>query len=121
MDVITRMLSVSFSLRGRTNRYDFWYFFAFLTLFGLVIAMLIALIDINSTGLGESSASLVFAAYGIVSFVLLFFAGARRLEDARYSSVWIALMFLGPLGWLILMRLWILPTARRKPIAKSGV
>ncbi|WP_394694543.1 DUF805 domain-containing protein [Hyphobacterium sp.] len=121
MDVISRMLSVAFSLRGRTKRYDFWYFFAFLALLGLLITMLIALIDINSTRLGGSSAPLVFSAYGIVSLVLLFFAGARRLEDARYSSAWIALMFLGPLGWLILMRLWILPTARRKPNAKSGV
>lgn len=120
MDALANMFKAAFALKGRTTRYDFWYFFAFLMLLGLVTVMLSALVGINFRSMGLSIPQFVIAIYSLIVFVGLLFAGTRRLRDAHIPTVWIALMFLGPIGWLILIRLWILPTSRRKPAAIMG-
>ena len=93
-DAIRVCFSKYAEFNGRASRPEFWWFFLFLLIGGLVCTVI---------------SSLLSTLFSLATLVPSLAAGARRLQDAGLSP-WLLLLLLVPaLGFLVLLVMWALP------------
>lgn len=123
MNFFTKQLKRAFDFKGRASRQEFWLYFL-----GLLVAFWAACFAIMA--LTISSCSVVFNDMGaqqgcgwigvficmILGWIglplLLISAGARRLHDNNKSGWWQLLLFIPPIGVLVLAVLMALPSTQ---------
>ena len=94
--------------RGRAARNEFWWFFLFVTLFGLLVALF-------------SSSGVPYVIWKLLTLCPLLAVGARRLHDLGRSGWW-QLLCLTIFGALFLLALFCLRSKTDEEIAaKQGV
>ena len=88
---------------GRASRSEFWYFYLFLFLIGIVINIIAGLLNIN----GSNIVSFII---GIIFLLVELSVGSRRLHDTGRSG-WLQLLLLIPcVGIIILIIFWAQPS-----------
>jgi len=93
-DAIRVCFSKYAEFSGRASRPEFWWFFLFLLVAGLVCVVI---------------SSLLSTLFSLATLVPSLAVGARRLQDAGLSP-WLLLLLLVPgLGFLVLLVMWALP------------
>lgn len=89
--------------KGRARRKEYWMFFLFHVIFGIVLMTLDQVIGIN---FGESSYGPLYLIYTLAVFIPTIAAMVRRLHDTGKTG-WMGLVILIPLigiiWWIILM------------------
>ena len=80
---------------GRAARSEFWYWQLFLTVAGLAVAIVDAVIGLHSKPLG-----LIFY---LVTLAPTLAVGARRLHDTGRSAWWLLLWLVPLIGWIVLL------------------
>lgn len=106
------------SFDGRATRSEFWWFYLFYALVGIVLVIPGALImatgaptdGSDSVGLGFFIGLLLIIAASVVQLAFLIpllAVGSRRLHD-RGQSGWMQLLLLVPCGNIVLIIFWIL-------------
>ena len=84
---------VTFS--SRAARSEFWYWQLFLTLAGLIVAILDTSFGLHSKPLG--------LIYYLVTLLPTLAVGARRLHDTGRSGWWLLLGLVPLIGWIVLL------------------
>lgn len=91
------------NFKGRARRKEYWMFFLFHVIFGIVLMTLDQVIGIN---FGESSYGPLYLIYTLAVFIPTIAAMVRRLHDTGKTG-WMGLVILIPLigiiWWIILM------------------
>lgn len=89
--------------KGRARRKEYWMFFLFHVIFGIVLMTLDQVIGIN---FGESSYGPLYLIYTLAVFIPTIAAMVRRVHDTGKTG-WMVLVILIPLigiiWWIILM------------------
>jgi uncharacterized membrane protein YhaH (DUF805 family) len=94
---------------GRARRTEFWMF----TLFNVVVAVVLALIDTYLIGPelagGYGLAGIIYA---VITLVPSLAVGARRLHDTNRSGWWQLIAIVPIIGWIVLIVFWALDGVR---------
>ncbi|GGO93091.1 DUF805 domain-containing protein [Stakelama pacifica] len=96
-----------FQMSGRSRRKEYWMFWLFTILVGIVAGILDTLLGFGSLDSTSSSASWTYSG-PISSLCSLFFlipsvtVAARRLHDSDRSAWWLLLLLIPLLGWFVL-------------------
>ena len=91
---------------GRASRSEFWYFYLFMFLLGIVINIIATLLNLNGDGLYGVFSVII----GIIFLVVELSVGSRRLHDTGRSG-WLQLLLLIPcVGIIILIIFWAQPS-----------
>jgi uncharacterized membrane protein YhaH (DUF805 family) len=80
---------------GRAARSEFWYWQLFLTVAGVAVAIVDAVLGLHSKPLG-----LIFY---LVTLAPTLAVGARRLHDTGRSAWWLLLWLVPLIGWIVLL------------------
>ena len=95
---------------GRATRSEFWYF----TLFYIVVAFVLAMIDqfvinpmIGMTVLEAAQGGVLQFVFALAMLIPSFSVGIRRLHDSGKSGWWMLVAFVPFLGIFILIYLWV--------------
>ncbi len=91
------------SFSGRSQRREYWWFFAMVLLISLIVGAVFGIA-------GRHSADLAGAVMTLVHLVPSLAAAARRLHDAGFSGWWQLLMLIPVVGFVALMVLLALPS-----------
>lgn len=83
---------------GRARRKEYWMFFLFNIIFGLIALML----DM-ALGLGNESGGMLYALYLIFMFIPSLSAGVRRLHDTGKSGWYMLIGLIPAVGPLVLL------------------
>ena len=83
------------AFNGRAARSEFWYWQLFLTLAGLIVAILDTSLGLHSKPLG--------LIYYLVTLLPTLAVGARRLHDTGRSGWWLLLWLVPLIGWIVLL------------------
>jgi len=86
--------------RGRASRSEFWWFFLFNAIVGIVLNVLEAV---------SNGFAILSALYGLAIIVPELALNARRLHDTNRSGWWQLLVLIPIVGWIILLVWYILP------------
>ena len=98
-DAVKVCLSKYADFSGRARRSEFWFFFLFTVLVGIVASIIDAILGTKNgsgTGLVESIANLALILPGLA-------VGARRLHDTGRSAWWLLLWLAICVGWIVLI------------------
>lgn len=87
---------------GRSHRREYWWYFAMVLLFSLVVGAVAGIA-------GARSADLAGAAFTLVHLIPSLSAATRRLHDTGRSGWWQLLMLVPVVGFLALLVLLALP------------
>ena len=80
---------------GRAARSEFWYWQLFLTVAGIAVAIVDAVLGLHSKPLG-----LIFY---LVTLAPTLAVGARRLHDTGRSAWWLLLWLVPLIGWIVFL------------------
>ena len=83
------------AFKGRAARSEFWYWQLFLTLAGLIVAILDTSLGLHSKPFG--------LIYYLVTLLPTLAVGARRLHDTGRSAWWLLLWLVPLIGWIVLL------------------
>ncbi|MEP3227177.1 MAG: DUF805 domain-containing protein [Parasphingorhabdus sp.] len=84
---------------GRSRRKEYWMFFLFSFLVGLVATLL----DVVVLGFSVEDNGPVNAVMSLALLVPSLAVGVRRLHDTDRSAWWLLLIFVPILGWIMLL------------------
>jgi uncharacterized membrane protein YhaH (DUF805 family) len=98
---------------GRATRSEFWWFYLFTALVGLVGALPIVILSLIGASSNDGAVSAVFALLSVIFWIILAIVGvalyipllavgSRRLHD-RGQSGWLQLLYLVPCGNIVLL------------------
>lgn len=93
-------LSKYVDFKGRARRSEFWWFFLFVFLAGVVARTLDAVLG---TGYDQSTGGLIDTVVSLALFLPSLAVGARRLHDTGRSGWWQLLWIVLIIGWIILI------------------
>jgi len=113
---ISTAIARTFTFSGRASRAEYWWFFALYTAVCMVCVLLdgMMVVDLVEQGGEAALATLgVFAFKSTIAWLVMMPTLAcvtvRRLHDAGFSGFWL-LLYLVPLGGLVLLILHMLPS-----------
>ncbi len=87
-----------FNFDGRTARPEYWWFVLFLVTVGLMTAV----IDLKLLRVDPDIIGPFYAIFTLTTFIPALAASARRFHDMDRTAWWLLLIFLPPLGFVIL-------------------
>ena len=91
---------------GRASRSEFWYFYLFMLILGIVINFLATALNLN----GDAGYGVFSVIIGIIFLVVQLSVGSRRLHDTGRSG-WLQLLLIIPcVGFIILIIFWAQPS-----------
>ena len=117
MNYISRCYKNYANFNGRATRAEFWLFYLFVNVFGLLLGLLgfAAALSFGYVGVHDNNPGaflLIFVCgipwliFTIVNIIPLFAVGSRRLHDAGFSG-WLLLLLFIPLVNFIILIMWI--------------
>ena len=106
------------TFNGRASRAEFWWFYLFIALVGLVAYVIPLAFVMLAAAVGDNAAGAALGIMSAIGFLLVFVVvvglyvpflavGSRRLHD-RGQSAWLLLLLLVPCGSIALIVLWVL-------------
>lgn len=100
LEVISSIPKNYFNFEGRASRSEYWYFFLFCFLIGIVVNLLVATIpDLN----------LLPIIIGLILLIPGISFGVRRLHDTNRSGWWILIALIPIIGVIILIIFFLIP------------
>ena len=84
---------------GRARRTEFWFFFLFNCIIGLVLSSIEAIVGITSI----AGASIFGSLYMLAVFIPYLAVGVRRLHDTGRSGWWMLISFVPIIGSIVLL------------------
>ncbi len=102
MNVITKNY---INFEGRADRKEFWMFFLFNFVIGIVLSFLGGMDNILGTLF-----TIIYVLYYLGILLPMLSIGARRLHDTDRSGWWWLINFLPIIGWIVLLVFWVLPS-----------
>lgn len=94
MDWYVTVLKKYAVFSGRARRSEFWYF----TLFNVLITIVLAIVDLETTRVG-----LLTALYGLAVMIPGLAVEVRRLHDTNRSGWWLFIAFVPLVGAVLLL------------------
>ena len=84
---------------GRARRTEFWFFFLYNCIIGLVLSSIEAIVGITSI----AGASIFGSLYMLAVFIPYLAVGVRRLHDTGRSGWWMLIYFVPFIGAIVLL------------------
>lgn len=94
MDWYVAVLKKYAAFSGRARRSEFWYF----TLFNVLITIVLAIVDFETTRIGALT-----ALYGLAVLIPGLAVEVRRLHDTNRSGWWLFIAFVPLVGAILLL------------------
>ncbi len=122
INALAQAFAKIFTYRGRASRSEYWWYFLFATIIGIVcmvvdVMMVLALVTAQGEaaifGLGPMDFASTWS--WIVTMPAFLSLTVRRLHDAGFSGFWL-LLYIVPLGAFALMIMHMLPSQGRTTI-----
>ena len=87
---------------GRSRRKEYWMFFLFTIMVGIVLGIIDAVLGLNF-GSGFGSNGVLGSLFSLATLVPSLAVGIRRLHDTDRSAWWLLLVLLPIIGWIVLL------------------
>ena len=101
----------AFDFSGRSRRREYWMFFLFNVIIGIVLGALDSLLGLNGLGnvAGSAASGMIFAPgllasiYNVLVLIPSIAVGIRRLHDTDRSGFWLFIGFVPLIGFIVLL------------------
>lgn len=114
-DAIRRFFKKYADFTGRASRSEYWWFFLFASLIGIVYGILLSTLgSIGNGGSGYGPIAwtliIVYSLWGLAILVPSLALIWRRLHDANLAGPFFFLGFIPLVGWIILLVFYLMPS-----------
>ena len=100
MNWYLKVLSNYVNFSGRANRAEYWYFFLFNLIFGIVAIVLDSVLGLGIEGVGYGP---IYILYILATFLPGLAVAVRRLHDTGKSGLFVLLAFIPCIGVIALL------------------